>query len=208
MSGIDRVLYLFGGRKIQKYFNSGCSCVESSGKEDYCCCNRKRMECKENKLYHNYSSDRCSLRNTPTYSVLQKCDDCSQKSLNFKKSSLSHRSSITPRMSNVCRQDNGKVGIPLRLLKRSFSLCSLACRKLKEKLIFTPTPNLAMPIISPQWLWTKVENYADGCQVYEIFKNSNASSHPTKFDTSRASKIIFVILPTGIIMPFETLARH
>lgn len=192
MSSIDRVLFLFGAQKIQRYFNS-----EKLNE----IMNEKEMEI----------CDQFPLRNTPTHSVLTKSDNCSNKSLSFRKSYLSQPSSMSARIAakdEYFRQDSGKVAIPLRVLKHSFSMCSLACRKIKEKLSFAPSRTLTMPILSPQWLWTKVESYADGCQVYEVFKNSSTCSHPTKFDTSKAAKIIFVILPTGIIMPFETLIRH
>ncbi|XP_065358571.1 uncharacterized protein LOC135952508 [Calliphora vicina] len=211
MTSIDRVLFLFGARKVQKYFNSECPCDSSD-----CCSVVKQLEYgKEHKPHQNCESEKCFVRNTPTYSVLQKCQNCkcdvsSNKSLHFRESSLSRRS-ITPRISikeNSCRQERGQIAIPLRALKKSFSLCSLACRKLKEKLSLAVPSSLPSHIISPQWLWTKVESYADGCQVYEIFKNSSTTTHPTKFDTCKAAKIIFVILPTGIIMPFETLPRH
>lgn len=58
---------------------------------------------------------------------------------------------------------------------------------------------------SAKWLWTKERKDDDKCQVYEVFKNSTISSHPTQFDNPSAARIIFIILPTGIIMPFETV---
>lgn len=211
MTSIDRVLFLFGGRKVRKYFNSECFSV-GSGKSDCCSTINSQME---HKAHHNYSNDQCYVQKSPTYSVIQKLksskyDMRSNKSTSFQESSLSPRCN-TPRISineNSCRQESGKIGIPLRVLKRSFSLCSLACRKLKEKLSLAQSSLQSRPPSSPQWLWTKMEIYADGCQIFEVFKNSNAATHPTKFDTCKASKIIFVILPTGIIMPFETLGRY
>ncbi|KAI8125674.1 hypothetical protein FF38_09430 [Lucilia cuprina] len=207
MSGIDRVLFFFGGGRVQKYFNSEYTTIEQASKSG--CSSVVKFEscCKDQ---HNKGFEKCLVRNSPTYSVIQnckccQCDVCPQKSSIFRDSRLSPRICIK---ENTSSRDSKKIGIPLRALKRSFSLCSLACRKLKEKLSLALPSTMVTPIIAPHWLWTKVENYSNGCQVYEIFKNSTITTHPTKFDTCRASKIIFVILPTGIIMPFETLPRH
>ncbi|TMW54252.1 hypothetical protein DOY81_000675 [Sarcophaga bullata] len=114
----------------------------------------------------------------------------------------------TPKKSKCkdSRQGKRTLGLPLRALRRSFSLCSLACRKLREKVSFSPS--VIKPQVSTHWLLTKLQSHADGCQVYEVFKNSSASTHPSKIDTQKASKLIFVILPSGIIMPFETVPKH
>ncbi|XP_037812237.1 uncharacterized protein LOC119603997 [Lucilia sericata] len=186
MSGIDRVLFFFGGGRVQKYFNSEYSSIEEASKSGCSSVVKFESFCKDRKVL-----EKCLVRNSPTYSVIQNCkccqfdDVCSQKSLIFRDSKLSPRKCIK---ENSSRQET--------------------CRKLKEKLSLALPSTMTTPIIEPHWLWTKVENYSNGCQVYEIFKNSSITTHPTKFDTCRASKIIFVILPTGIIMPFETLPRH
>lgn len=86
------------------------------------------------------------------------------------------------------------------ILRRSYSLCTFACRKVKA--MFTGDKCADS---NARWLWTKERKHGDNCQVYEVFKNSTISSHPTQFDNPSASRIIFIILPTGIIMPFETV---
>lgn len=87
------------------------------------------------------------------------------------------------------------------LLKRSYSVCSLACKKMKSMFSNSSGCNNE----NARWLWTKERKDGDKCQVYEVFKNSTISSHPKQFDNPSAARIIFIILPTGIIMPFETV---
>ncbi|KAH8324152.1 hypothetical protein KR074_000726, partial [Drosophila pseudoananassae] len=86
-------------------------------------------------------------------------------------------------------------------LKRSLSICSMACQNLKNKLNSQSSP----PHKNQTWLWTRLTRSKDGCKVYEVFKNSNVDKAPS---SSRANDpvIIFLVMPNGYIMPFESVA--
>lgn len=188
---IDRILFLCGAQKLQKHFNLPCPTTDSE-KSDYSGDTEQK-------------SHSTSIVSTP-----KTHKDCSSADTN---SCISERPPSyrcgTPKKcikESPSKQREPTLGLPLRALRRSFSLCSLACRKLKEKVSFAPS--VLKPSVTSHWLLTKLKNYSDGCQVYEVFKNSTASAHPSQIDVKKSLKIIFVILPSGIIMPFETVPKH
>lgn len=203
LSSLDRVLFWLGCKNVQNSVNSERS---STKQDDYG--SRCSVEIEtDREVQHtkvNKSPTHCVVPNTE-YS---KCDKFLCKKLTIQQPSLCHFPSNSEEnisiSQNLCRKASQRIGKPVRNIARSFSLCSLACRKLKEKLKFAETTSDH----STKWLWTKMQNYGDGIQVFEVFKNSSTATHPTKFDTCKAAKIIFIILPTGFIMPFETLPRH
>uniref|UniRef100_A0A1B0BG42 Uncharacterized protein n=1 Tax=Glossina palpalis gambiensis TaxID=67801 RepID=A0A1B0BG42_9MUSC len=203
-AALDRLLHLLGARKFQRYFNmttpsqesidNECEftvrSIESSPKQCLSCSGissfTKGTDCSPSSCEKHYV---CSKMNISPSQVLMPCI----------KNPCSNRGAVKDEYG--CKE-HSRQGVNVNILKRSFSLCSLACRKVKEKWFCSSKAT------TPRWLWTKVQNQYNGCQVYEVFKNSTVSSHPTHFDTCQAARIIFIILPSGIIMPFETLPSH
>ncbi|XP_061387325.1 uncharacterized protein LOC133322345 [Musca vetustissima] len=195
---LDRILYFLGGRKIQKYFNneptsssdrSQCSIRRVSYRD---CAKLQKESCRESQGESPQSNNNIPSSNISNRS--SKYSTCS---------SFSRKSTPSVIIREETHGDSSCLRRSVQSLKRSFSLCSLACRKIRDKLL------LGKECCSPpRWLWTKLQDYGDGCQVYEVFTNSSTSSHPSQFESDRAPRIIFVILPTGVIMPFETLIRH
>lgn len=212
--GLDRVLYFLGGDEIRKYFprDSGSSVsaseLSSTSSVSYQKFQKQLKACRQGTVTypeenHGDGATKYSITNK---SKCPKCQVCSIRTTRMPDTSQSLAGRLhTARKTKVDLPVDGAGYLrkSVQSLKRSFSLCSLACRKLKERLGLS---NQA--IDPPKWLWTKLQDYADGCQIYEVYTNSSVTSHPTQFETDKASKIIFVILPTGIIMPFETLTRH
>ncbi|XP_017099933.1 uncharacterized protein [Drosophila bipectinata] len=99
------------------------------------------------------------------------------------------------------RQFAGSSDIKNRL-KRSLSICSMACQNLKNKLNSQNSP----PHKKQTWLWTRLTRSKDGCKVYEVFKNSNVDKAPSR-NRANDPVIIFLVMPNGYIMPFESVAN-
>ena len=188
MCSIDRILFLCGAQKLQKHFNLPGPTIDSERTSNHSADTAQKSSC-------------TSIISTP-----KSPKDCSTANDSKSERYPSVRCGTPKKSCKDRKQGKRTLGLPLRAIRRSFSLCSLACRKLREKVSFSPT--VLKPQVSTHWLLTKLQSHADGCQVYEVFKNSSASTHPSKIDTRKASKLIFVILPSGIIMPFETVPKH
>ncbi|XP_037960406.1 uncharacterized protein LOC119689612 [Teleopsis dalmanni] len=148
------------------------------------------------------SSKSCNSGNKPSSILKKKCSGgkskasipivdalCGSKSVKTGGCTCGRKKSQT----SVCSR---KAPLP-----RSFSLCSLACRKIKEKLGFQTNKGG-----SSNWLWTRMHCNKDGCEIYEIFKSSTGCKQPPK--KCGKPNLIFVVLPNGVIMPFETLNTH
>ncbi|XP_073822453.1 uncharacterized protein [Musca autumnalis] len=200
---LDRILYFLGGRRIQKFFNTESTSTATESSES----SMSMVTCKMcSKHQCPRQSPHGSVYSFKTAHNISYCDVPKFRSKCTTLGPLISRSQkSTPRVciKDEVYGDGSCLRKSVRTLKRSFSLCSLACRRLKEKLLLGTESY--MP---PQWLWTKLQDYGNGCRVYEVFTNSSTSSHPTQFESDKAPRIIFVILPTGIIMPFETIVRH
>ncbi|XP_022214888.2 uncharacterized protein LOC111069224 [Drosophila obscura] len=87
--------------------------------------------------------------------------------------------------------------------KESLSACPLAYERLKSKL--SSGASLA-PSKTQKWLWTRLVSARDGYMVYEVYKDSNADQDPRSQIADKGSPvIIFLVLPNGFIMPFESI---
>ncbi|XP_058977414.1 uncharacterized protein LOC131802076 [Musca domestica] len=193
---MDRILYFLGGRKMQKFFHT----ESTSGSSGRSLCSMRSVCYKGSPKCPTYQTSVESFYSSSN--VWESGDQNNYPKINI---CPIDRGKSTPRkiLQESHRDDDSCLRKSMQSLKRSFSLCSLTCRKIKEKMLMGREPSSP-----PKWLWTKLQDYGDGWQVYEVFTNSSTSSHPTQFETEKAPRIIFVILPTGVIMPFETLIRH
>ncbi|XP_043640738.1 uncharacterized protein LOC122611597 isoform X2 [Drosophila teissieri] len=97
------------------------------------------------------------------------------------------------------RKNAGSATIKERMI-RSISTCSLACQQLKDKL----TSQESQGRKDQKWLWTRLVRGNDGCMVYEVYKDSDADRSPSKIE-SEAPIILFLVMPNGCIMPFESI---
>ncbi|XP_030555551.1 uncharacterized protein LOC115758894 [Drosophila novamexicana] len=95
------------------------------------------------------------------------------------------------------RQVAGGPTIPERL-KRSLSTCSIAYRHLKTKL----------HDCGQKWLWTRLMRSDNGCHVYEVYKNSDVERAPCKMSGAKEPVILFLVMPNGQVMPFESLSTY
>ncbi|KRF98279.1 uncharacterized protein Dwil_GK23740 [Drosophila willistoni] len=103
------------------------------------------------------------------------------------------------------RQESGGLSMRDRL-KYSLSLCSMACRNLKSKLPCSCRRCTTKESDRNKWLWTRLISTKDGCKVYEVYKDSNVNRAPCNMEGSKEPVIIFLIMPNGYIMPFETFS--
>ncbi|XP_075150844.1 uncharacterized protein LOC142224952 [Haematobia irritans] len=185
---LDRLLYYLRGCKLFKYFTD--SPINSARNDDPLTTNT-----------HNGISKDCSeSRNNQNYGPRNKTDSpicvlAPIESMNFKNSSKSNY-----RKQEIAGEQKEHSFAPQ--LKRSSSLDSLVSKKIKGSLYNEPIKS------SSKWLCTKLHNYSNGCKVYEIFTNSSNLSYPQNHDENKEQKIIFITLPSGNIIPFETLKRH
>ncbi|KRJ97137.1 uncharacterized protein Dyak_GE15115, isoform B [Drosophila yakuba] len=97
------------------------------------------------------------------------------------------------------RKNAGSATIKERMI-RSISTCSLACQQLKDKLKSQESQGRK----DQKWLWTRLVRGNDGCMVYEVYKDSDADRSPSKIE-SEAPIILFLVMPNGCIMPFESI---
>ncbi|XP_017005880.2 uncharacterized protein [Drosophila takahashii] len=82
------------------------------------------------------------------------------------------------------------------------STCSVACHQLKTKLASQEFSGGSGK--DQRWLWTRLIRGNDGCMVYEVYKESDADKSPSKIG-SEAPIILFLVMPNGYIMPFESI---
>ncbi|XP_004531583.1 uncharacterized protein LOC101461929 [Ceratitis capitata] len=216
VSSLDRALYLMGARRVQEFLHLPTPSLDSSNSDisvtvSQVSCPESHRPCRKcNTIITTDTKDktklpsclkvtktctcpkcRASTAKTMTLSRKPCCCCCSIASTHSSKSSLS---------SHVQICEPPKTANPL---KRSFSMCSLACRKLKQMLTFPPKDGE-----KSRWLWARLQSTDNGCQVYEIFKNSSVCTHPSEFEKKRTPQVIFVMLQNGNIMPFEILSAH
>ncbi|XP_067626157.1 uncharacterized protein [Eurosta solidaginis] len=213
VSGIDRALYLMGARRVQEFLHLPTPSLDSTNSDisltiSQVSCPESHRPCRvcstviatdtkdKNKLpsclkiTRTCTCPKCRA-STSKVTTLTKKQCCGSSSPHSSKTNISHVQLCEPPKST-------------NTLKRSFSMCSLACRKLKEMLTFPPKDDSC----KPKWLWARLHSTSIGCQVYEIFKNSNVCTHPSEFEKKRTPQVIFVVLKNGVIMPFEILPSH
>lgn len=99
------------------------------------------------------------------------------------------------------RMKSGGPSISTRM-KQSLSTCSLACRKFTDKL----TANTFEK--DQRWVWTRLVHSENGSKVYEVYQNSNTNKKPWKMSNHKQPVIVFLVLPNGHVMPFETITSN
>jgi len=205
---IDRILYYLGATRIFHQLESNSLTVTAQKK---ICAPPAASSC----VSHTVT---CS---TSTCSLLGKTDvskNCSTSSINKYSSAkskssvkqltvpktLSFRSKSTPTVPacsprpRTTRVDFAHPVVDNRLtsgeqsistcLKQSLLSCSVACRRLKGKLSGK----------DKNYVWTRMVHSEKGSKVYEVYQKSNPKK-PT---------IVFLVLPNGHVMPFETLSAN
>ncbi|KAH8249025.1 hypothetical protein KR032_005316 [Drosophila birchii] len=100
------------------------------------------------------------------------------------------------------RTSSGSFSMKQQLMTAEI-ICSAACQALKTRL--KPKKSQRSECKGQTWLWTRLIRTKNGCQVYEVYKDSNAKSSPSKIG-STAPALVFLVLRNGNIMPFETIA--
>lgn len=80
-------------------------------------------------------------------------------------------------------------------MKHSLSTCSLACKQIKTRLAANCKNN-------NRWVWTRLTRSGDGCKTYEVYQSSAANKSP---NTAGQPDIVFLVMPNGQVMPFETV---
>ncbi|KAH8409442.1 hypothetical protein KR222_005067 [Zaprionus bogoriensis] len=78
-------------------------------------------------------------------------------------------------------------------MKQSLTTCSIACHRLKSRLAARS---------DQRWVWTRLVRSEDGCKIYEVYHNSSMSQ---KSRGSKQPDIVFLVMPTGQVMPFESV---
>ncbi|XP_068145183.1 uncharacterized protein [Drosophila tropicalis] len=146
------------------------------------------------------SSPRC-LKRTPTCCSRLSAASCCPR----QRSPRVDFANAVPDCRQSERQESGGLSMRDRL-KYSLSLCSLACRNLKSKLPCSCSQCTTKETDRNKWLWTRLISTKDGCKVYEVYKDSNVNRAPCKMECSHEPVIIFLIMPNGYIMPFETFS--
>ncbi|KAH8308333.1 uncharacterized protein [Drosophila kikkawai] len=99
------------------------------------------------------------------------------------------------------RHSAGSFSMKQRLMQAEM-VCSAACEALKTRLKPKESPRSGCK--GQKWLWTRLIRTKNGCQVYEVYKDSKADCSPSKIG-SKAPAIVFLVLRNGHIMPFETI---
>lgn len=216
MTVLDRILYLAGATKIiraiaTEHFIQPLKAENESRKVQPKACGTPVPSCPSNSC-------------TSTYSILPKtsstrtcCSSRREESVRtcqspcIKSSSKIGAAACSPRQraarvdfANPVDGDKRKIagGVNMKdRLKRSISICSIACQQLKHKLTSQDSP----PHKKQKWLWTRLIRSKDGCKVYEVFKNSNVDQAPSSIG-SNAPVIIFLVMQNGYIMPFESVS--
>nr|XP_016929086.1 uncharacterized protein LOC108009323 [Drosophila suzukii] len=85
-------------------------------------------------------------------------------------------------------------------MDQSISTCSVACQQLKTKLASTESSAGK----DQKWLWTRLIRSNNGCMVYEVYKESDGDNSPSRIG-SESPIILFLVMPNGYIMPFESI---
>lgn len=100
----------------------------------------------------------------------------------------------TPRVdfANPISDDRGPS--LMECMKHSLSTCSLACKQIKTR--------LAANCKNRRWVWTRLTRSKDGCKTYEVYHSSAANKSP---NTAGQPDIVFLVMPNGQVMPFETV---
>ncbi|XP_017047697.1 uncharacterized protein LOC108092567 [Drosophila ficusphila] len=231
MTILDRILYLSGATKIIPMLelsglsglgsapksecgppptNSGpclcssaCSSARPSSSAWSTCCSHTPSSC-----CTKPPSSSCS-RKVPLVPCNQK--SCNQKSCCLKLSSRLGAAACCPRQRTPRVDfDHPAEIIPIRKragmspvkerFDRSISTCSVACEQLKTKLKTQESPAEK----DQKWLWTRLVHGKDGCMVYEVYKDSDGNNSPSRIG-SESPIILFLVMPNGCIMPFESI---
>lgn len=83
----------------------------------------------------------------------------------------------------------------MECMKNSLSTCSLACKQIKTR--------LASSCKNRRWVWTRLTRSRDGCKTYEVYHSSSANKSP---NSGGQPDIVFLVMPNGQVMPFETVS--
>ncbi|XP_020809267.1 LOW QUALITY PROTEIN: uncharacterized protein LOC110184960 [Drosophila serrata] len=174
-----------------------------------------------------YSCSTCSLGRVSSFHTIccssspSKPNDCkerdstvtsSPKSVCFKGSNRISAAANCPRQLSARvdfkhpaddirkQQSAGGPSMKERLMQAEI-VCSAACDALKTRLAQEESRSECK---GQKWLWTKLIRTKNGCQVYEVYKDSNANCSPSKIG-SKTPAMVFLVLRNGHIMPFESI---
>ncbi|KQS69997.1 uncharacterized protein Dere_GG24524, isoform B [Drosophila erecta] len=210
MTILDRILYLSGATKIIPMLELAkqapctpihCTSASSSSAWNTCYSTPSTICCPK--------ATRCCC--CPKVPPVPCCSKATSKSSCIKTTSRLSAAACCPRQrtprvdfdhpaENIpLRKSAGSATIRDRMI-RSISTCSLACQQLKDKL----TSQESQGRKDQKWLWTRLIRGDNGCMVYEVYKDSDAGNSPSEIK-SEAPIILFLVMPNGYIMPFESL---
>ncbi|XP_017130424.1 uncharacterized protein LOC108148080 isoform X2 [Drosophila elegans] len=214
MTMLDRILYLSGATKIIPMLNlAGSTEKTKSCTPPLTCTTSAISTCSSSSAWRtccSKPSSSCCTKAPSTCRQKFSPVPCSGKSSCIKSSSRLSATTCCPRQRTPRVDfDHPAEDIPMRKkagsdtveehFKRSISETSLACQHLKTKLTCQESPKRK----EQKWLWTRLIPANNGCMVYEVYKDSDAEKSPSGIG-SEAPIILFLVMPNGYIMPFES----
>ncbi|XP_034474351.1 uncharacterized protein LOC117781662 [Drosophila innubila] len=225
MLALDRVLYYLGATKILHQLELTCSSSTVQEKESAspasipappCTVASSTSTCS---LMGKIDVSKCSSNSSISKYTTAKSKNSVGDFTLPKTSSLRLKSTIqkvtipacnsrprTPRVDFAHpvvdnRIKSGGPSISTRM-KQSLSTCSLACRRLTDKLSANSLDK------HQRWVWTRLVHSENGSKVYEVYQNSNTNKKPWKMSGPKQPVIVFLVLPNGHVMPFETISSN
>ncbi|XP_016986313.1 uncharacterized protein LOC108049594 [Drosophila rhopaloa] len=224
MTILDRILYLSGATRIIPMLDvAGLSSTlkkESCPPPSTCATSLSTTTCPSSSAWRTCcskpSSSCCTKPPSSCGSIgRQKFPSvpCSAKSSCIKTSSRLSAAACCPRQRTPRVDfDHPAENIPMRRtagsatikeqMDRSISKNSVACQHLKTKLKSEVSPGRE----EQKWLWTRLVPGNDGCMVYEVYKDSDADNSPSRIG-KETPIILFLVMPNGYIMPFESICN-
>ncbi|BFF94789.1 uncharacterized protein DMAD_12322 [Drosophila madeirensis] len=218
MSTLDRILYYSGATKVIRMLAmSGCDPADSTTAEKSAppscgsvtsaarastsavtCCSRP-PSCSS---HRSAPSTRCKPK--PCIKESSKKPACCDTSTSCCPSRRSPRVDFANPVDECQPRSKGGECLLGARIKESLSACPLTCERLRSKLSIGAKSS---PSNTQKWLWTRLVSVKDGYLVYEVYKDSNADLDPRSQIAGKGSPvIIFLVLPNGYIMPFESIS--
>ncbi|XP_001355972.4 uncharacterized protein [Drosophila pseudoobscura] len=219
MATLDRILYYSGATKVIRMLAMSVCAPEGDTPDKEraatSCGSVPSLVCPSTSAVTccSWPPSNCSYRKVPSTPCKQK-PSCIKRASKKPSSCCNRSTSSLPRRRSprvdFCNPvddfEPRKIGGECLLgerIKESLSTCALTCARLKLKL---STRASSAPSNKNKWLWTKLVSARDGYKVYEVFKESNAEQDPSQIVGKGSPVIVFLVLPNGYIMPFESIS--
>lgn len=156
----------------------------------------------------NESTSKCSpsSQSRSTYGTARNmlCSSCAPKTSSLKSKASCNKSPCStlrvrsPHVDFANPISDNRPPPFMERMKRSLSTCSIVCKQLKSRLAASCKNN-------QRWVWTRLVRSGNGCKAYEVYQNSANCQAPNN-NSSRQPDIVFLVMPNGQVMPFETVS--